>query len=83
MKSSIELMDGKSFISWVLELCATCVALNVMFLPLKIPDRLIHLMSFTLVGGGQDDVNSVVFADDSCHLIFSGSDDHTCKVCLS
>jgi WD repeat-containing protein 23 len=28
----------------------------------------------------KDDVNSVVFADDSCHLIFSGSDDHTCKV---
>jgi hypothetical protein len=29
---------------------------------------------------GQDDVNAVVFADESCHLIYSGSDDHICKV---
>ncbi len=31
-------------------------------------------------GVGQDDVNAVVFADESCHLIYSGSDDHICKV---
>lgn len=29
---------------------------------------------------GQDDVNAVVFADESCHLIYSGSDDHICKI---
>lgn len=26
------------------------------------------------------DVNCVVFADDSCNMLFSGSDDHLCKV---
>ena len=30
----------------------------------------------------QDDVNTVTYADETCHLIFSGSDDHTCKVGL-
>lgn len=28
----------------------------------------------------KDDVNTVTYADETCHLIFSGSDDHTCKV---
>ncbi|KAG0570671.1 hypothetical protein KC19_6G179300 [Ceratodon purpureus] len=28
----------------------------------------------------KNDVNAVVFADESCHLIYSGSDDNTCKV---
>ncbi|CAK9272814.1 unnamed protein product [Sphagnum jensenii] len=28
----------------------------------------------------KDDVNAVVFADESCHLIYSGSDDHICKI---
>ncbi|MCO5569755.1 hypothetical protein L7F22_023470 [Adiantum nelumboides] len=28
----------------------------------------------------KDDVNTVTYADESCHLLFSGSDDHTCKV---
>lgn len=28
----------------------------------------------------KDDVNAVTFADETCHLIYSGSDDHTCKV---
>lgn len=42
------------------------------------------ILGFTLyssrTGVGQDDVNAVVFADESCHLIYSGSDDHICKV---
>ncbi|KAI5079705.1 hypothetical protein GOP47_0005184 [Adiantum capillus-veneris] len=28
----------------------------------------------------KDDVNAVTYAEESCHLLFSGSDDHTCKV---
>jgi len=28
----------------------------------------------------QHNVNAVVFADESCHLIYSGSDDNTCEV---
>ncbi|XP_024386773.1 LEC14B protein isoform X2 [Physcomitrium patens] len=32
------------------------------------------------INAHKDDVNAVVFADESCHLIFSGSDDNTCKV---
>eukprot|EP00249_Psilotum_nudum_P020800 c27852_g1_i2 orf=410-2113(-) len=28
----------------------------------------------------KDDVNAVTFADETCHLIYSGSDDHNCKV---
>lgn len=30
----------------------------------------------------QDDVNAVAFADNSSHLIYSGSDDNFCKVLL-
>lgn len=32
------------------------------------------------INAHKDDVNAVVFADESCHLIYSGSDDNTCKV---
>lgn len=28
----------------------------------------------------KEDVNAVAFADETCHLIYSGSDDHLCKV---
>ncbi|GLJ42863.1 hypothetical protein SUGI_0888510 [Cryptomeria japonica] len=28
----------------------------------------------------KDDVNTVAFADETCHLIYSGSDDNCCKV---
>lgn len=31
----------------------------------------------------QSDVNSVCFADESGHLIYSGSDDNLCKVKFS
>ncbi|KAG0626567.1 hypothetical protein M758_2G135300 [Ceratodon purpureus] len=32
------------------------------------------------INAHKDDVNAVVFADESCNLIYSGSDDNTCKV---
>jgi len=39
-------------------------------------DVVIHFSSF------QSDVNTVAFADESGHLIYSGSDDTLCKVTL-
>ena len=35
------------------------------------------------VHGHEDDVNTVAFADDSSHILFSGADDGLCKVCVS
>jgi WD repeat-containing protein 23 len=32
------------------------------------------------INAHKDDVNAVVYADESCHVIYSGSDDNTCKV---
>nr|PNR62558.1 hypothetical protein PHYPA_000982 [Physcomitrium patens] len=32
------------------------------------------------INAHKDDVNAVVFADEPCHLIYSGSDDNICKV---
>jgi WD40 repeat protein len=31
----------------------------------------------------EDDVNAVAFADDTSHILYSGSDDGLCKVRLS
>ncbi|CAJ0966239.1 unnamed protein product [Ranitomeya imitator] len=32
------------------------------------------------IGAHEDDVNAVSFADDSCHILYSGGDDALCKV---
>jgi len=37
------------------------------------------ILSFLLLGA-QSDVNTVCFADESGHLVYSGSDDTFCKV---
>ena len=44
---------------------------------LHIPDVLTFGFHFTL----HADVNTVCFADETDHLIYSGSDDSFCKVC--
>ena len=65
-------------LTYLLYSCALLPCVSILhFLSVGLQnDVVIHFSSF------QSDVNTVAFADESGHLIYSGSDDTLCKVTL-
>jgi len=65
-------------LTYLLYSCALLSCVSILhFLSVGLQnDVVIHFSSF------QSDVNTVAFADESGHLIYSGSDDTLCKVTL-